>query len=586
MPSRRWNNVTKIIVVALLVILAIVTVFAFRAVIPATIIAFFLAFILGYPVNWIQQRTGWARGPAVLALYLLLLLVMTLVTILIIPRITGLVTSLEQTIEELILSLQQLSIPIGDRTLHAGDFFEPLSGALQNIFSATTVDPMSIFRGVTNGILISIYVLVLNFWLLKDLQQLQRLMMEQIPADYQEDVRRLSHEIGQIWEGFVRGQLALGVVIGVMTWIPLVIVGVANAGALSLLAGLMELLPAIGQGISGTVAVLVALFQGSTWMNVSPVTFALIVFAIYSVIAQFENIYLIPRLVGGRVKLHPAVAFVCAIGGALAFGTLGVLLATPVVASARTLVLYAYRKLLDQDPFESTSNPSTVRIRGLVGGRKIEAVVFDLDGTLTAVDWRAAQWATTHGQWLSWLVPPLQRQQLVRRLLIGLEGFLNFLVSQLNRATSPHLLERLLPILNLLRGYPPPELLTLQPQVAACLTNLARQYHLALITARDDRSVRYFLHEQGFAETFFRAVATRSGVRNLLPHSEGLLYLSEQLGVSPEQMLVISDSDVNLRAGRAMGMATAAVLTGLGEEKDMRSADIILQTVCELEEWL
>ncbi len=586
MPSRRWNNLTKVIVVALLVILAIVTVFAFRAVIPATIIAFFLAFILGYPVNWIQQRTGWARGPAVLALYLLLLLIIALVTVLIIPRITGLVMSLEQTIEELLLSLQQLSIPLGDRTLHAGDFFEPLSGALQNIFSATTVDPMSIFRGVTSGILISIYVLVLNFWLLKDLQQLQRLMMEQIPVDYQEDVRRLSHEIGQIWEGFLRGQLALGVVIGVMTWIPLMIVGVANAGALSLLAGLMELLPAIGQGISGTVAVLVALFQGSTWMNVSPVTFALIVFAIYSVIAQFENIYLIPRLVGGRVNLHPAVAFICAIGGALAFGTLGVLLATPVVASARTLVLYAYRKLLDQDPFESTSNPSTVRIRGLVGGRKIEAVVFDLDGTLTAIDWRAAQWAAAHGQWLTWLVSTEQQQQLVRRLMIGLEGFLNFLVSQLNRAESPQLLERLLPVFNRLRGYPPPELLSLQPQVAACLGNLARQYHVALITARDDRSVRAFLHEQGFADPFFSAIATRNVVRNLLPHSEGLLYLSEQLAVVPEQMLVISDSDVNLRAGRAMGMATAAVLTGLGEEKDMRSADIILQTVCELEEWL
>lgn len=586
MSSRRWNNLTKIIVVALLVILAIVTVFAFRAVIPATIIAFFLAFILGYPVNWIQQRTGWARGPAVLALYLLLLLVIALVTGLIIPRITGLVTSLEQTIEELLLSLQQLSIPLGDRTLHAGDFFEPLSGALQNIFSATTVDPMSIFRGVTNGILISIYVLVLNFWLLKDLQQLQRLMMEQIPVDYQDDVRRLSHEIGQIWEGFLRGQLALGVVIGVMTWIPLMIIGVANAGALSLLAGLMELLPAIGQGISGTVAVLVALFQGSTWMNVSPVTFALIVFAIYSVIAQFENIYLIPRLVGGRVKLHPAVAFVCAIGGALAFGTLGVLLATPVVASARTLVLYAYRKLLDQDPFESTSNPSTVRIRGLVGGRKIEAVVFDLDGTLTAVDWRVAHWAGDHGKWLTWLVSTAQQQQLVRRLMIGLEGFLNFLVSQLNRAESPQLLERVLPVFNRLRGYPPPELLTLQPAVADCLGNLARQYHVALITARDDRSVRAFLYEQGFADPFFTAIATRNVVRNLLPHSEGLLYLSEQLGVSPEQMLVISDSDVNLRAGRAMGMATAAVLTGLGEEKDMRSADIILQTVCELEEWL
>lgn len=586
MPSRRWNNLTKVIVVTLLVVVIMLTIFAFRPLISSTILAFFLAFTLGYPVNWIQQRTGWARGPAVMALYALLLLALGLVTLLIIPRISGLVSSLEETIEALIVSLQQVAIPIGDRTFHAGDFFEPLSGALQNIFSVASVDPMSIFRGVTNGILISIYVLVLNFWLLKDLQQLQRFIMEQIPADYQEDVRRLSHEIGQIWEGFLRGQLVLGVVYGVMTWIPLAIVGMANAGGLALLAGVMELLPTVGQGISGTIGVLVALFQGSTWMNVSNVTFTLIVFAIYSVLAQIENIYLVPRLVGGRVKLHPAVAFVVAIGGALAFGTLGVLLATPVVASARTLFVYAYRKLLDQEPFESAGAPSSVRIRGLVGGRKIEAIVFDLDGTLTALDWRMVAGAATHLQWLGWLAPAEQRQRTARRLMVALEGFVNFLISQLHRAESPQLLERLLPFFNLLRGYPAPEKLTLQPQVAFCLANLARHYRVALITARDHRSVCAFLHEQGLDDQLFHATATRNTVRNLLPHSEGLLYLSEQLGLAPEQMLVISDSDVNLRAGRAMGMATAAVLTGLGEEKDMRSADITLQTVCELEEWL
>ncbi len=60
----------------------------------------------------------------------------------------------------------------------------------------------------------------------------------------------------------------------------------------------------------------------------------------------------------------------------------------------------------------------------------------------------------------------------------------------------------------------------------------------------------------------------------------------EALGIDPEQILIVSDSDVNLRAGRAMGMASAGVLSGLGDERDMRDADIVLPSVTELPEWL
>jgi predicted PurR-regulated permease PerM len=65
MSSRRWSNVTKIIVAAALAILALILIITFRALIPATIVAFLLAFILSYPVNWIQRQTGWARSTAV-----------------------------------------------------------------------------------------------------------------------------------------------------------------------------------------------------------------------------------------------------------------------------------------------------------------------------------------------------------------------------------------------------------------------------------------------------------------------------------------------------------------------------------------
>ncbi len=587
MPSRRWNNLSKIIVIIALVISTILLVITFRAMIPPTIVAFLMAFILGYPVNWIQQRTGLARAPAVVVLYAGLLLAVVIVTVLIIPRASGLATSLQQTIAELVTSLLAAQFQLGTLIISVGTLFEPLNGAMQNIAEAITADPLSMVRGVTTSVLTVVYVMVVNFWLLKDLNKLQRLMMEQIPLDYQEDARRLGQQIVQVWEGFLRGQLVLALVVGVVTWIPLAIVGVANAGGLALLAGVMEFLPSIGPGISGTIGVLVALFQGSTWMNVSNVVFALIVLAIYAVIAQVESIYFIPQLVGGRVKLHPAVAFVCVISGALVFGALGVLLATPTVGSLRLILVYIYRKLLDQEPFENPERTqSAVRIRGLIGGRKIEAIVFDLDGTLTQLDWRATAWAAQSVPWLDWLMPAEHRHVQMRRFMITAEGFINFFISQIQHGDSSKMLNRLLPLFNRLRGYPPPEALTLQAGVLPTLTELSSSYQLALITARDKQSLRSFFQANWIDETLFQTLVTRDDVRNLLPHSQGLIYLAQQLALEPEQILVVSDSDVNLRAGRAMGMAAAGVLSGLGEERDMRDADIVLCDVAELKEWL
>ena len=72
MGSRRWGNVTKIVVIVALVAIAIGLLVAFRQMISPTIVAFLLAFLLSYPVNWIQRSTGWARGAAILIVYIVL----------------------------------------------------------------------------------------------------------------------------------------------------------------------------------------------------------------------------------------------------------------------------------------------------------------------------------------------------------------------------------------------------------------------------------------------------------------------------------------------------------------------------------
>jgi len=106
----------------------------------------------------------------------------------------------------------------------------------------------------------------------------------------------------------------------------------------------------VGPVVSAIPAVALALLQGSSWLPIPPFWFAVLVAGIYTAVQQVENNYLVPRIIGGSVRLHPLVVLVGAIGGARMAGILGIFLAAPVLASARVLLSYIYAKLLDVEP--------------------------------------------------------------------------------------------------------------------------------------------------------------------------------------------------------------------------------------------
>lgn len=591
MSSRRWSGPTKLTIAAILAILTIILLVTFRVLIAPTIVAFLLAFILSYPVNWIQRTTGWVRGLSVATIYVVLLTGLALTPVFIIPRLVELVDSLRLTLLDLVDDLQNVStgslIDFGEFQLSLDMLFQQMGEQLGNLLVLATGNPISIARGVTNSVITVVYVLVLAFWILKDSYRLQRLIIDQIPVDYQEDVRRLGQELGQIWHAFMRGQLALAITVGVLVWFILSIVGMPNAGALALLAGLMEFLPTIGPAVSGTVGTFFAFFQGSNWLPVSHLTFAIVVGILYAIIGQIESIYLIPRLVGGRVRLHPAVAFVGIIAGTLVFGLLGVLLATPILASSRTILAYVFHKLLDREPFEPARiAQSGVRIPGLIAGRKIDAVIFDLDGVLSEVDWSAPAWARTRMTWLDRVIPPDTRAAITRRFMVAWEGLLNFLVNRFRNAYGGQGLDRRMPWINILRGYPPQDDMQPLPGTSRLLSDLAVGYKLALVSTRRREEVDCFLQRAAIDPSRFHVIVAHEETSNVLPHNEPLMLVIQRLELMPAQVLMVSDTDGNLRSARAMEMATAGVLCGLGQEKDFADSDLVLPTTSELVEWL
>lgn len=139
--------------------------------------------------------------------------------------------------------------------------------------------------------------------------------------------------ISKIEEGlgaWVRGQIMLGVTIGVFTFIGLTILGIPYTLSLAILAGILEIVPIIGPIISAIPAILIAL-------TVSPFL-ALITAVVYFFIQQLESHIVVPLVMKQTVGLPPLVTIISLMIGAKIGGIGGALLAVPVVVAGATLV--------------------------------------------------------------------------------------------------------------------------------------------------------------------------------------------------------------------------------------------------------
>jgi hypothetical protein len=123
------------------------------------------------------------------------------------------------------------------------------------------------------------------------------------------------------------------VVAAIMTLLSLA-VGMPYALAMGALAGLLEFLPSIGHGIWLFTASILLFFQGSTWIPVPNWAAMVLVIGLHIVFQQVDLNYLIPRIIGRRVRLHPLVVILGIVAGATVAEVLGVMLAAPTIASA------------------------------------------------------------------------------------------------------------------------------------------------------------------------------------------------------------------------------------------------------------
>jgi len=585
MISTGWSLTTKRLVVVGLIILLLLVLYVLRALLPPIAIAVVLAYILKPFADLVERRARLPRTLAVLLIVLVLLLVIGIIAFTVVPyavdRITRLNLDLQQLTDDLITFLSQ-PISILGYSLSLEDLVGDVQGTLQALLSPFATQTLGLLFNVASSLLWVVSVLVISFYLVRDAARLRGFLDHIAPPGYTEELRQLREEINRVWKAFFRGQVLLGIIIGLIVWIAMTIVGLPNAGLMGLLAGLLEVIPTFGPVLATIPALLIAFFRGSTYLPLSNFWFTVLVLGIYVLIQQTENAYLVPRIMGYRLKLHPVVIFIGVLAGGLLIGALGVLLAAPVMGTLRVVLRYVYAKLLNEDPFP----PPPVTVEEIYPG-EIDAILFDLDGTLIETDDVAVETLARRLRSVRWLLPKRDTVRAARHWLMAAEYRATRALALLDHVGLDDNVLGLGARLRRVKGVTAPPDFRPVDGVVEMLHDLAHRYHLAIVTTRSHRTADLFLSQQGL-DGLVQVVVGREDTWRIKPHPSPVQHAAEQLGVPVERCLMVGDTTADILAARAARARSVGVLCGFGEahELERAGADRVLKTTSELKDWL
>jgi predicted PurR-regulated permease PerM len=176
------------------------------------------------------------------------------------------------------------------------------------------------------------------------------------PSAYHHDVQKLYGRIRNIWMAYLRGQIVLMLIVGIVFTIAWMIIGIPGALVLGVLAGLFTLIPDVGPFFAVALAFFVALLEGSSWIPLSNIWVAGIVLIVYLVLINLKNLFLRPIIMGRSVQMNEALVFISILIATILEGILGALLVVPVLASVIVILEYLRRRVLGLPPFAESEN--------------------------------------------------------------------------------------------------------------------------------------------------------------------------------------------------------------------------------------
>jgi predicted PurR-regulated permease PerM len=172
------------------------------------------------------------------------------------------------------------------------------------------------------------------YYILVDFRTWRDFSEDLIPPRFRDTFSRLFDEVGRILQSYVRGQLLIAMIMGGMYAIGFAALRVPAWAGLAVLSGFLNLVPYVGTLFGIVLATAFTLADGGGFWRVTGVL------AVFAVVQMVEGYYLTPKILGGRLQLHPMAVFLGLLIGGKLFGFLGIVLAVPTLAVAKVFLMF------------------------------------------------------------------------------------------------------------------------------------------------------------------------------------------------------------------------------------------------------
>jgi len=343
-------NPTRLLIVLLTILVAVVLAgvvlwVALHFIADLLLLAFAvtLAYLLHPPVVFVQARLRVPRPVAILLLYLATGVALTLLGYLFIPPVVDQARVLQARLPSLLHDINISSSGL-ERELQQHGVTLPVTNVAGNAAGAIGTAGPGVLGGVL-GLAASVgstlldigLVLVMAFYLINDRATIGGLMSGLVPRRYAVGMAFTVRSAGEIIGRYVRAQLAVAAMVGLLGGLGSAVLGVAYAPLIGLFAFLAESVPVLGPIIATVPAVLIALLeQPWPWR-------ALAVLVWFIVVQQLEQNVIMPRLSGHAVGIHPVASIMAVLIGFSVGSIWGAVFAVPLVGFAVALAREAWR---------------------------------------------------------------------------------------------------------------------------------------------------------------------------------------------------------------------------------------------------
>lgn len=380
-----WSTWTKRFITVVLVIVGIWSLNFLTPILTILILSFLLTFLLFVPTIALTRRTRLSYEAAAILVYIVYLLLLVVFSLSLLPDIIEAVNNLVvdvriglENLAQFLLNYtpEQGLVMIVGQQFDLNFVFEPLSNSVQEIVNSLGEVPSTeslgtLFSGVLTatqvvsgaigglgGILTDLFIVHLATLLfLLEIPRWYASLYEIRSRALRREYLIIVQRVYRVWIQFFEVQVITGIIIGVVTWLQFVLMGIPSAVFMGVFTGLTSLIPNVGGFFALVPMGLIPLFQGSSVLEFSNITVALLAVAInFGIQMVFWNVF-VPKMTSDALELSLPVVILGVFIGAALGGILGAFLVVPFIGSIRVIVIYVLRKLRGGDPYPGEDEP-------------------------------------------------------------------------------------------------------------------------------------------------------------------------------------------------------------------------------------